>query len=198
MGTSEVENVLGLPEEITSDAELARVRSAAFDRVLAEPSIRDKVGVGTSGNPITIQRVLTGAEAADKLIKNAGNAGADWEKGVQRPAANFQEAAIKAKEKHKNNTQKALAEDRFAKGMAKVNVDEAIATALAVGASGYTAGINARKSKITRVFGELMPLIATNAEVVDRLPDATDADREKRMVENLRGMREIGKKRRGG
>ncbi len=176
---------------------LARARKLA-EAFAKDPVLAEIANVDQVGNPITVEVVPSAADMAADLITNATNAASKWERKIQRPRASFKEAGLAAAGKHKQKTQEALADDRYAKGMRKVNEDEAIATALAVGGTGYTAGIRARESKIIRVFGELQPQFVALARSIRAMKQDTDADREARLLAARRGMIDIGKRRRGG
>lgn len=176
---------------------LARAR-ALGDQLVKDPELARSANISQVGNPITVQVVPSAEEMASDLITNARNAASKWERKIQTPRASFKEAGLAAKGKHKQKTMEALQEDRYAKGMQRVNEDEAIQTALAVGGTGYAAGISAREAKIRRVFGELQPRFTALARSIRAMKQDTDADREARLLAARRGMIDIGKARRGG
>ncbi len=93
---------------------------------------------------------------------------------------------------------KSIAEDRFLKGVQASDPNEAIATAVAVGASGYTQGALARGAKHERIMGKVAPLMASAVGAVRAMPAVTDADREARAIAMIRGGREVGRKLKGG
>lgn len=190
-------NPLGLPAEINGVDDFLSHLRRGLALVDTDQAIRASVGKAVVGNPITVELVPTAERWAEKQIRKSQEAGNDWVEGVQRPSRSFKEAGIAAAGKHKNNTQLALNEDRYRKGMAKTNEDEAIATAVKVGASGYTAGIAARTDKIRRVVTELQPKVAALKRTIDAMPQDTDAQREERLKAARRGMMEIGKSRIG-
>ena len=198
METPFEKNPLGLPEVVTDSDHAAREVRRCMGLIDSDPAVRAAVGKTKVGNPISVTVVPSGDVMAEKLIRRAGQAGDDWVKGVQNPSRDFKEAGVRAAGKHKNNTMIALNENRYAKGMAKVDVNEAIATAVAVGASGYTAGIAARSAKIVRVFNDLSPRLAAVKRTIDAMPDETDAQREQRLTAARKAMIEVGKARRGG
>ena len=190
-------NPLGLPPVIDGlDAFQASFRRS-LELVDSDPAVRAAVGKTLVGNPISVEVVPSADRWAAKQIANSLNAGQAWVEGVQRPSRDFKEAALAAAGKHKSKTMEALNDDRYRKGMAKVNTDEAIATAVAVGAGGYTSGIQARTAKINRVVTELQPKVAALKRNIDAMPQENDAQREARLIAAKRGMQEIGKSRRG-
>lgn len=141
-----------------------------------------------------IRKLISADEATSRMISGAQNASSRWEDGVRNPRRSFKEAALAAAAKHKARTLEALNEDRFAKGMSQVNEEQAIQTALAVGGGAVAAGMQARETKIRSRMGKYFGLLAPHMDKVNALPTTTSADAEKKMLENLRGMRDIGKK----
>lgn len=120
-----------------------------------------------------------------------------WVEGVQNPRKDFKSAALANKESWKNGVTKAVAEDGWAKGMQAVDPNEAVATAVAVGAAGYASGALARATKHQRVMARVAPLMASAVTKVRGLPAATDADREQRAVQMIREARNVGKQLKG-
>jgi len=172
--------------------------SKLLDDVTANPDKYDFLTETQVGNPISLgPRVIPPDEWAAKQTSRATAAAADWEKNVSRPRKNPIEAAIAADAKRKDRLTEAEKQDKWKKKMAKVNLDEMYQTIKNVGASGYSAGISARAHKVERVAKELQPMVAALAASIDSMPQATDTDREKRLLAARRGMIEIGKKRTG-
>jgi len=62
----------------------------------------------------------------------------------------------------------------------------------------FSDGLAARDSKISRVVGELQPMAQSVSDAIQAMSDATDTDREKRLLSARKLMIEVGKKRRGG
>jgi hypothetical protein len=92
---------------------------------------------------------------------------------------------------------KAIAEKRFEKNLRKSSLSEIQTIAAAVGTGGYETGVEARRSKVTRVVNELQPLVQAASDAIQAIPDTTDADRIKRLTEARRLMIEVGKRRAG-
>jgi hypothetical protein len=164
-----------------------------------DEKFRKEIVVGKpDGNPIALgPRVLAPEDWSKKQVEAAKAGATRWIEGFRHPSRNPVDAAIAADAKRKDKLAKAEAEGKWLKKMKKVNVDEMISIAEKVGSSGFTVGITAREEKIKRVVGELQPEVAALATAIDKMPDATDADREARMLAARRGMIAIGKKRAG-
>lgn len=141
------------------------------------------------------RRVKDAGRWAQQQIANATASSADWLDGVRNPARDPIQAAIDAKQKYLNNFAEAVKQDKWAKNLRKSSHSEIVAVAQAVGESGYTTGITARSAKIARVIGELQPLAQSVSDAIQAMPDATIADREKRLLEAKRLMFAIGSRR---
>jgi hypothetical protein len=123
------------------------------------------------------------------VTQNAGR----WEQGIQNPRANFKDEAIKANGAWKNGVAEAAREDRFAKGMANVNPDDAIQTALTIGAAGYAQGAVARKSKFQKNTDAIKAKMSQAVQTVRAMPASTDQEREARMLAMTRGAKNAAK-----
>ena len=147
-------------------------------------------------NPVT-KKVIPPDKWKDRLIRRATAAADDWLEGIRSPSRDPIKASIEADAKWKDRIQQAIREDRRKKALEKVSWAEAVAVAEKVGPSGFAAGIVARESKIAKRVAELQPLVQAVSDAIQAMPDATDADREKRLLAARRLMIEVGKKRRG-
>lgn len=143
---------------------------------------------------MAIRKLISADEATARMISGAQNAASRWEDGIANPRRSFKQAAIASAEKHKARTMEALNDNRFAKGMAQVNEEAAIQTALAVGGASIAQGMQAREGKIRQRMGKYFSLLGPHMDKVNALPTTTTADADKKVLENLKGMREIGKK----
>jgi len=179
------------------DAAVANIAAIAA-RMDADPAAKHEFMTKKQGNPITPgEAVISAAKWSEKQLRNAANAGEDWLYGVLHPSRDPVAAAIKAAPKYKARMAESLAQDKWAKSMAKVDSSSIADVATLVGAAGYTAGINARRAKIERVVAELQPKVAALRAQILNMPDGTDQERENRMLAAKRGMQAIGKQRRG-
>lgn len=171
---------------------------AALDRVQTDPEFVKEITSERQGNPITLgPPVISPEEWADKQVKNAAAASAEWLKNVQRPRRDPLKSAIAAAPKRAEKVRQALDEGKWEKAMAKVDEDVMFEVIRSVGAEGFRRGVEARKSKVAARAKELQPMITALKKEIEAMPDVTDADREARLLAARRGMIAIGKKRRG-
>lgn len=144
------------------------------------------------GNPRTLApRVPLPAEMTEQMIKGSADASAKWKARVMKPRKDPIAEAKKAEAKWENSVKAAIAAKRFAKGLDNVNEAAMIATIEATPEDAVAQGVARRRAKIQGKMEKLQPLLVANAEAIDAMPDATPEDRERKMVANLRNMREI-------
>ena len=92
---------------------------------------------------------------------------------------------------------KVLAEKRHLKGLDKSSHADIVKIAKALGPAVLEQGVEARKDKIAATVAKLQPIVQQVSNEIQAMPDATEGDRERRMVETLRKMRTVGNKLRG-
>jgi hypothetical protein len=186
--------------ELHSVDEMADVIAANRARIEGDEKLQRELTEGRpDGNPIQLGPRLPSAEDwAEEQVSGAAAKADKWLTNTTRPKKNFKEEALKedAKKRYKESMQRVIAEDRHAGGMALVDVDETIKTIEAGGSSAYSNGVSRRKAKILRRVKELHADRLALCNHLDGMPTATDADREKKMIENRRGLIAIGKARR--
>lgn len=168
------------------------------DQVLNHPEEVTFLTEGKVGNPITIgPRVLPAEEWSKKQVDNASRASAEWLAHVITPKKDPVEAAIRANGKRKDRLEQAEREGRWLKAMGAVNKDLMYEVIKTMGEAAFRTGVEGRRKKVEAVVKDLQPRIAAVAATIDAMPDATDADREKRLIAARRLMIEVGKSRRG-
>jgi hypothetical protein len=116
--------------------------------------------------------------------------------GVQNPSRDPKQAMEAAKDRYKDSVSRSLSEDRWAKSISNIDFDEAAALAVA-SADKLASGVEARKTKITRRVTKLHGFLTAHVQAMNAMPVKSDADAEKKMLANLKGMRDIGAKMRG-
>jgi len=130
-------------------------------------------------------------KAHQKYLRNANNAAQDWADGIQNTQKDIAGLAVKAKDKYKASVQASLANDTWAKKMAKVSTADIKAAAAKAGSAAYSAGINNKGDKALKAFGRVFPLIDQVAASVNAMPDTTPAQRDAKMLANAAGLRGI-------
>lgn len=107
-------------------------------------------------------------------------------------------AAKAANAYYKVQMQKSLTEDRFLHGLE--STDEAMMYSVIAkrGTAAFIAGVQDKAAKAGVAYAKLQPMIVALCAELDRLPSATETDREQKAVKCIQGMRLIGRKLRGG
>ncbi len=116
--------------------------------------------------------------------------------GVANPSRDPKTAMQAAKDRYKDSMAKSLSDDRWAKSIDGINFDEAAQLAIA-SADQLAAGVEKRKDKITRRVTKLHGLLGPHVQAMNAMVVKSDADADAKMIANVKGMREIGKKMRG-
>jgi hypothetical protein len=126
---------------------------------------------------------------SSQQINNAVSSASDWLDGVNNPSRDPIATAIEKDHKWKANTQKAIQEDRHKKALEGMTLADITGPANKLGASVYSAGISAREGKIKEAVRVRQAAAQEISDKVQALPDATEADRDRRVLENLKLMR---------
>jgi hypothetical protein len=138
------------------------------------------------------------AMMTEKYLRNTANATSDYVRGVQNPRRDPKQAAVAAAGKWRDKVQQAIQRDAFRRGVSNYDSAAAIQAATSDGGAAYSAGIQKRSTKIANAFQKLAPALASVSQTIQGMPQDTDAQREARMVANLRAMRDVGVRIRGG
>ncbi len=116
--------------------------------------------------------------------------------GVANPSRDPKAAMLAARDRYKDSVSRALSEDRWGKAIDQINFDEAATLAIA-SADALATGVEKRKEKITRRVTKLHGFLTSHVQAMNAIVVKSDADADKKMLANVAGMREIGKKMRG-
>ena len=173
--------------------------NAIADTFDGSPGLYEAMHVPNPETGVTLRNPGPDAsKMAEKYGRKVAGAAQDYVTGVQNPKASFKQAALAANGKWKNRVQEAIAQDRFAGAMNKVDEGEAIQMAVSDGGAAYTAGATKRLPKVQRVFGRLAPLLGSVSTTIRQMPQDTDAQRAQRLLQARVLMIEVGKRMKGG
>jgi hypothetical protein len=195
MGSDPVEEIKRKMEARQLTPEEAMAVFDALSEVYKEYGLDVREDI-VPGNPVT-KKVIPPEKWKDRLLKRATAAASDWLEGIKSPSRDPIKAAIEADSKWKDRLTQAMKEDRRKKALEKVSHADIVAVVEKLGERTFVDGITAREAKIAKRIAELQPLVQAVSDAIQAMPDATDADREKRLIMARRLMIEVGKKRRG-
>ena len=142
--------------------------------------------------PITIRRLISAEDWAAKQIRGVQAVGkVNYEQGVQNPRKSPIQASIDAQGRYEEQMRKPEVLARRVTNLRKSSDDEWLDGSIKLGANRLVEGVTAREAKIRTRIQSLQAKVAAHVQTIDRMPNATDADRQNRMVENLKGMRAL-------
>lgn len=150
-----------------------------------------KFGESWPVNPPNVTRIKSPGDWVDKQLQAVQQVGeANYRKGIANPKRDWQQAAINGQAAYENKMRDNAVLKRREDSIRKVSSDE-WATQAERGASRLVQGTLDRRPKIERKVQALHGLMTSHLGRIDQMPSATPAEREQRMVMNLRGMRDM-------
>ena len=132
------------------------------------------------------------ADVVKKTLDRARGQGTAWEQGMSNASGTIVSNARAAAPRWKQAILDAIQGDRYLKGLGNVTDDQIITAAKKVGGAAWENGLTSREDKLRAAWDVLLPKLQSHVTRIKAMPNVTDADREKRMLENLRGMRQLG------
>jgi len=124
-----------------------------------------------------------------KQIERARVATEDYKEGVQNPERDPIKAALDANEKRIKKLQESIAKKTWESKMSKLTLADWQEPTLKKGVDRFGPGVEAAEEKIRKFVSSWRPKLEAIQNAVRAMPDVTDADREKRMLENLRRLK---------
>jgi len=146
-------------------------------------------------NPVTpaIGPLVINAETWTKRWQgSAEGAATDWEERALTPSGDPIARALAANKKRIDRFNQAEKAGKWVNTMSKRKFSDYADGVSGAGADGYKSGIAAKASKTGRRIAELQPKVLALKKAIQDMPDASDSDREKRMLAARRGMLAIG------
>lgn len=134
---------------------------------------------------------LTPQQAAEKLKTRIQQSGTAYQQGIQNVTTNPAEQAIAAKQKWEAGIQDAIANDRYAKGLANVTLQGWKQNAINYGVPRYT-GSGDKAAVNYQAFAErFYPFLQQVQQEVANMPNLTFQDNLQRMITNATRLREF-------
>ena len=111
--------------------------------------------------------------------------------GIKSPKADPIARGIATEDKYAAETRKAIDAGRRKAALGKVTMADWYKYAAELGADKLVDGVTKREAKVTGFITAFQPMLTSHLAKIDGLPEATDGDRESRMLENLRGLKAL-------
>lgn len=143
-------------------------------------------------NPVSVQRLPDPAEWVRKQVDNLSAVGeTNYRQGITHPKRSPIQAGIAAQATYEARMRDPNVLKRREAGLRQTSDEEWAANSESIGASRLVAGVVNRRAKIERKVSALHGRMVQHLQTIDSMPNVSDADRENRMIANLRGMRAI-------
>lgn len=128
---------------------------------------------------------------AQKQIRNAQNATQDYVDGIDGVDSAPGQAAVKKKDKLRNNFNAAIDSGKWANNTAAVSLDEWKKAAKEKGGERFGPGVAKAADDIIAFHEDFGPKRDRLQAEIDAMPDATPEQREQKMLANKRGMAKL-------
>ncbi len=139
-----------------------------------------------------VQRILPADEWKKRQIETLKSVGArNYAQGISMPKKDPIEAGIQAQARYEEQMKKDEVLKRREAALKATNINEWYAYASDLGTNRLVEGVVKREKKVDKFVKGWQPLLLDHVSKIDELPDVTDADREERMLENLRGLKAL-------
>ena len=143
-------------------------------------------------NPATVTRLVSPAQWMAKQLGNLQAVGQqNYSIGITTPKKDPIAAGIAAQPAYEAKMRDPNVLKRREAGLRKSSMEAWSAMSETLGSQRLVQGVMARQYKVERFIGNFQPKLAQHLARIDTLPNVTDADREQRMVTNLRGLRAL-------
>jgi len=139
-----------------------------------------------------VARVLSPEEWKKRQIDTLKAVGrSNYLAGIKSPKADPIARGIATEDKYAAETRKAIDAGRRKAALGKVTMADWYKYAAELGADKLVDGVTKREAKVTGFITAFQPMLTSHLAKIDGLPEATDGDRESRMLENLRGLKAL-------
>jgi len=140
----------------------------------------------------TVARVLSPDEWKKRQIDTLKAVGrTNYVAGIKAPKADPIARGIATEEKYAVETRKAIEEGRRKAALGKVSMADWYKYASELGADKLVDGVVKREAKVAKFITSFQPMLTSHLAKIDALGEATDSERETRMLENLRGLKAL-------
>ncbi len=134
---------------------------------------------------------LTPQETADKQIKNAKAAVSAFIRGAQGVTEAPNAKAAKAQDKYLANVQAAVDDGTYRDNNNAVGLAPWQDAMVNKGAKNYPTGIDYAKDKIAAFHNQFDPYRDSVAKAVNAMPNDTESERDAKMLENAKRLRQF-------
>jgi len=139
-----------------------------------------------------VSRVLSPDEWKKRQLDTLRSVGrTNYLSGIKAPKADPILRGIATEDKYAEETKKAINAGSRKAALSKTSMAEWYKYSSELGADKLVDGVIKREPKVAAFITAFQPMLTTHLAKVDALSERTDADRESRMLENLRGLKAL-------
>lgn len=138
---------------------------------------------------------FTASEMSEKWQRNTSAATGDYIKGVQKVTEAPGAKAVKKQAKLKENFNKAVDSGKWAERTGAVGLEEWRDETVTKGGQNFATGVSLGRKKRESFDEQFATFLDTHVQAMDQMADDTEAQREQKMIENVRRMRKFRAKR---
>lgn len=172
---------------------MGKMETEAPERRGYAPDDPDRAwGEAPKPNPPAVTRLKSPADWVNKQIGNLTAVGAtNYRIGITSPKKDPIKAGIDAQGRYEAEMRKPEVLKRREDALKKTSIDVWASMAERLGANRLVEGVTERRFKVEGFVGKFQPKLLEHVRKLDAMPDVTDADRERKMVENVRGLKAL-------
>lgn len=130
------------------------------------------------------------SQISEKQIRRASGATDDYRTGVQNPEKDPIKAALEKNDKRIARLQESIQKKTWEQTMAKKTMSEWQEAAAGKGADRFASGVEQASDKINDFWTKWTPRLNAIQQSVNSMPDKTDSDRERKMIENMKKLKD--------
>lgn len=124
-----------------------------------------------------------------ETLKQVGQA--NYLQGIMQPKADPIAAAIEAQDRYVEQMRKEEVLARRVAGLKGVSLSDWAAYTQNIGVNRFVEGVVKREAKVDKFVKGFQPLLAEHVAKLDQMDDVTDADREQKVLANIRGLKAL-------
>lgn len=139
-----------------------------------------------------VKRVISPEDWKKRQIDTLKSVGrTNYLQGIASPKADPIARGIATEDKYAAETRKAIDAGRRKAALEKTSMSEWYKYSHDLGADKLVDGVTKREPKVAAFITSFQPMLTSHLAKIDGLAEETDADRENRMLENLRGLKAL-------
>jgi len=140
----------------------------------------------------TVTRILSPEDWKKRQLDTLKSVGeANYAVGIAKPAKDPIAAGIAAEAKYAAEVKKAVDAGSRKAALEKTTMAEWYKYSSELGKGRLVEGVTKREAKVSSFITAFQPMLTSHVAKVDAMAQATDGEREQKMLENLRGLKAL-------